>query len=57
MLLRLAALNERVITASYQMDFDIHDETARDRINALVAERALVAFVPADIARLVADDD
>jgi len=53
---RLAALDERVVAAIYQMDFDIDNKDAKDRVNALAAERALVTFAPADIAKLVADD-
>jgi hypothetical protein len=54
---RLAALGDRSVTAIYQMDFDIYDEDAKDRVTAHAAERALVTFAPADIARLVADEN
>lgn len=54
---RLAGLGDRSVAAIYQMDFDIYDEDAKDRVTAHAAERALVAFAPADIARLVGDEN
>jgi hypothetical protein len=52
---RLAALEDKAVAAVYQMDFDIDDEDAKDRVTAHAAERALVTFAPADIAGLVVE--
>jgi hypothetical protein len=55
MLWRMTAANERVVAAIYQMDFDIGDEDAKERVIKHTAERALAAYDSVKILELVSD--
>jgi hypothetical protein len=55
MLWRMTATNEKVVAAIYQMDFDIGDEDAKERVIKHTAERALAAYDSGKILELVSD--
>ena len=57
MLWRMSATGAKIVAAIYRMDFDIEDETARERVVKHVAERALAVYEPAKILELVSDTD
>lgn len=51
---RVAAVGDRVVAATYQIDFEDGNAAARKRVDSQAAARSLVKFTPADFARLVA---
>ena len=55
MLWRMTATNEKVVAAIYQMDFDIGDEDAKERVIKHTAERALAAYDTVKILELISD--
>jgi hypothetical protein len=55
MLWRMTATNEKVVAAIYQMDFDIGDEDAKERVIKHTAERALAAYDSVKMLELVSD--
>jgi hypothetical protein len=55
MLWRMSAADGKIVATIYQMDFDIGDEDARERVIKHAAERALAAYDPGKILELVSD--
>jgi hypothetical protein len=43
---RMTAASAKVVATIYQMDFDIADEDAKERVVKRTAERALAAYGP-----------
>ena len=57
MLWRMSATDAKVIATIYRMDFDIEDESARERVLKHTAERALVAYESRKLLDLISDAD
>lgn len=55
MLWRMTAASEKVVATIYQMDFDIGDEDAKERVSKNTAERVLAAYDSKKILGLVSD--
>ena len=55
MLWRMTAANDKVVATIYQMDFDIGDEDAKERVIKHTAERTLAAYDAEKILELVSD--
>lgn len=55
MLGRMTATAQKVVATIYQMDFDIEDDKAKERVTSHTAERALAGYDAAKILDLLSD--
>jgi hypothetical protein len=57
MLWRMSATDAKIVATIYRMDFDIEDESAKERVIKHTAERTLAAYDSGKILELVSDTD